>query len=433
MILARIQFGITIGFHFLFPAMTLGLIFFILIYETLYLVKKDDGYKTISGFLIKLLALIFVMGVATGITMEFSFGTNWAQYSRAVGNIFGPMLAMEGVFAFFLESVFLAIMVFGREKVSKQLYYISVLMVFIGSHLSALFILAANSWMQTPAGYKIENGKIMLANFSEAFFNHSTLIRLEHTVIAAWLTGTVLVSGIAAWYILKSRYTDTAKKMLKAAIIVFTFLPLLQLVSGHNQAVNVAKLQPAKDAAIEGIFKTGRFQPLYAMAIPDAKNKRLLFAIGAPGMLSFLENWDVNSEVKGLDAFPESEWPPVNTVFTTFHLMVAIGMLLIAAGLLGGFLLWRKMLFTSKWYLIALPFLIPFPHAANELGWVSAEMGRQPWIIYGLMKTSAAASVSVPAGQVLFSLILFSLIYLLLLVVFIKTAVGFVNKGFETK
>ena len=428
-ILARLQFALTICFHFLFPAMTLGTTLIILISETLYLVKKDETYKKITDFLVRLLALIFVVGAATGIVMEFSFGTNWSGYSRAVGDIFGPILAAEGVLAFFLESVFLGVLLFARNRVSPKVYWLSALLVFIGGHLSAFWIVVANSWMQTPAGYTInEAGKIILGNFGDAVFNPSTVVRYVHTVIASWITSSVMVAGIAGYYVRKGLHGQTARTMLKIGIILFALTPLLQLGAGHAHAVNVIDLQPEKAAAMEGHFETAKGAKIYALGYVDEKNRKT-YGIYIPKGLSFLYNFDWNSEIKGLNDFPKEDWPPVNFVFQVYHIMVGAGVVMIGLGLLGAYLLWKGRLYENQWYLFILPLLIPLPHIAHETGWIAAEVGRQPWIIYRLMKTSDAASVVVSAGEITFSLIMFSLIYLLLGVMFIKLAITIVRKG----
>ncbi len=429
LLLARLQFAFTICFHFLFPAMTLGTALIILISETLYLIKKDETYKKITDFLVKLLALIFVVGAATGIVMEFSFGTNWSGYSRAVGDIFGPILAAEGVLAFFLESVFLGVLLFGRSKVSPGVYWLSALMVFIGGHLSAFWIVVANSWMQTPAGYTInEAGKIVLGDFNAAVFNPSTIIRFHHTIIASWITSAVMVAGIAGYYVRKSLHGQTARTMLKIGIILFALTPLLQLATGHVHAIEVINMQPEKAAAMEGHFDTTRGAPIYALGYVDEQNQKT-YGIYIPKGLSFLYNFDWNSEIKGLNDYPKEDWPPVNFVFQVYHIMVGAGVAMIALGLLGVYLLWQGRLYDNKWYLFILPFLIPLPHIAHETGWIAAEVGRQPWIIYKLMKTSDAASVVVSAGEITFSLIMFFLIYLLLAVMFIKLSINIVQKG----
>jgi len=429
LLLARIQFAFTIGFHFLFPAMTLGTALIILISETLYLIKKVETYKKITDFMVKLLGLIFVIGAATGIVMEFSFGTNWSGYSRAVGDIFGPILAAEGVIAFFLESVFLGVLLFGRNRVSPGVYWLSALLVFIGGHISAFWIVVANSWMQTPAGYMInEAGKIVLGNFTDAVFNPSTIVRYVHTILASWVTSAVMLAGIAGYYVRKGLHDETARTMLKIGIILFALTPLLQLGSGHAHAIKVIDMQPEKAAAMEGHFNTMKGAPIYALGYVDEQNQKT-YGIYIPRGLSFLYNFDWNSEIKGLNDFPKENWPPVNFTFQVYHIMVGAGMLMIALGLLGIYLLWRNKLYDNKLYLFILPFLIPLPHIAHETGWIAAEVGRQPWIIYKLMKTSDASSVVVSAGQITFSLIMFFLIYLLLAAMFIKIFLKIVQKG----
>jgi cytochrome d ubiquinol oxidase subunit I len=429
LLLARIQFAFTIGFHFLFPAMTLGTTLIILISETLYLAKKDEIYKKITDFLVKLLGLIFAIGAATGIVMEFSFGTNWSGYSRAVGDVFGPILAAEGVIAFFLESVFIGVLIFARDKVSPKVYWLSALLVFIGGHISAFWIVVANSWMQTPAGYAInEAGKIVLVSFADAVFNPSTTVRYIHTIMASWVTSAVMLTGIAGYYVRKGLHGETARTMLKIGIILFAFTSLLQLGTGHAHAVKVIDMQPEKAAALEGHFNTTKGAPIYALGYVDEQNQKT-YGIYVPKGLSFLYNFDWNSEIKGLNDFPKENWPPVNFTFQVYHIMVGAGMLMIALGLLGAYLLWRGKLYENKLYLFILPFLIPLPHIAHETGWIAAEVGRQPWIIYKLMKTADAASVVVTAGEIAFSLIMFCLIYLMLAVMFVKIFIKIVQKG----
>ncbi len=429
LILARLQFALTIGFHFLFPAMTLGIALVILISETLHLAKKDDVYRKITDFLARLLGLIFVIGAVTGIVMEFSFGTNWSQYSRTVGDIFGPILAAEGVIAFFLESAFIGVLIFGRKRVSPGVYWMAALLVFLGGHFSAFWIIVANSWMQTPAGYEINAaGKVILISFFDAVFNPSTIARFLHTVLATWITGAVMVSGIAGYYVLKGLHGETARTMLKLGIILFAVTPLLQLGAAHGHAIQVIDMQPVKAAAMEGHFQTARGADVYVLGYVDEANEKT-YGISIPGGLSFLYNFDFNSEIKGLKDAPKENWPPVNLVFQSYHIMVALGGIFIGLGLLGAWLLWTGKIYSAKWYLWLLPFLIPLPHLAHETGWITAEVGRQPWIIYGLMKTAAASSVVVSAGQLIFSLVMFTLVYLLLFVMFVLLLVRIIKQG----
>lgn len=428
-LLARLQFAMTVGFHFLFPAMTLGTSLVILISETLYLRTDNVMHRKITDFLVKLLGLIFVVGTATGLTMEFSFGTNWAGYSRVVADVFGPLLAAEGVIAFFLESVFLGVLLFARNRVSRRVYWLSALLVFVGGHLSAFWIIAANSWMQTPAGHEISGaGKIVLSSFYDAVFNPSTVVRYFHTVMASWMTCAIMVAGIAGYYVKKGLHGETARMMLKTGIILFAITPILQLGFGHMHAVEVIDRQPVKAAAIEGLYETVNGAPLYALGWVDEKNERT-YGLYVPKFLSFLYNFDFNSEIKGLKAFPREHWPPVNFTFQVYHVMVGVGMLAIAVGLFGAWLLWKGRLYSTGWFLGMLPFLIPLPHLAHETGWMAAEVGRQPWIIQGLMKTADAASAVVSAEEILFSLAMFTLIYTLLFAVFLLIFVKIVKKG----
>jgi cytochrome d ubiquinol oxidase subunit I len=431
LLLARLQFAFTIGFHFLFPMMTLGTTLIIFMTETLYLVKKNETYRMITDFLAKLLGLIFVVGAATGIVMEFSFGTNWSQYSRTVGDVFGPILAAEGVIAFFLESVFIGVLIFGRKRVSPRVYWLSAFLVFLGGHLSAFWIIVANSWMQTPAGYEIAvSGKIVLKSFSEAVFNPSTTVRYVHTILASWVTCAVMISGIAAYYVRKGLHGDTAKTMLKIGVILFAVTPILQLGAAHAHAIQVIDTQPLKAAAMEGHFLTTRGADIYALGYVDLVNEKT-YGVYIPGGLSFLYNFDFNSEIKGLKEYPKELWPPIQLVFQSYHLMVGLGVVFILLGLLGGLYLWRGKLYAAKWYLFLLTLLIPFPHLAHESGWITAEVGRQPWIIYGLMKTAEASSVVVNAGELLFSLLMFTFVYLLLFIMFILLFIRIVKQGPE--
>ncbi len=431
LILARLQFAVTVGFHFLFPAMTLGTSLVILFSETLYLVKKKVVYRKITDFLARLLGLIFVVGTATGITMEFSFGMNWSGYSRVVGDIFGPILAAEAVIAFFLEAVFIGVLIFCRKIVYPRVYWLSALLVFVGGHLSAFWILAANSWMQTPAGYEITaSGKIVLSSFSQALMNPSMVIRFFHTVMASWMTCAIMIAGIAGYYVRKGLHGETAKMMLKIGIILFAVTPLVQLSLGHLHAIQVIETQPEKAAAMEGLFETTKGAPLYLAGYVDEQNEKT-YGIYIPRMLSFLYNFNLNSEIKGLKEFPKDNWPPVNLVFQAYHVMVGVGLLAILLGLIGLFLLIKNKLFEANKYLYVLPFLIPLPHIAHETGWIAAEVGRQPWIIYKLMKTADGASIVVSANQLVFSLIMFFLIYSLLFAMFVYLFFKIVKNGPE--
>lgn len=429
--LSRIQFALAAGFHFIFPPLTLGMGLLIVINETLYLKTDKEIYKNISKFLVKIFALIFAIGVATGIVLEFSFGTNWSNYSRMVGDIFGAPLAAEGILAFFLESVFIGVLLFGRDRVSKKMYWLSAFLVFFGSHLSGLWIIIANSWMQTPAGFVIEGGRAVLTDFFAAAVNYSTAQRFFHTIVGGWQSGALFLAGISAWYIIKKRDLDYAKPMLKISLLLFIVTSFLQFGTGHMHAVQVAKTQPIKMAAMEGLWDSKEGAPLSIFGFPVESHKKTYLEIGIPKLLSIMIYADPNAKVQGLNDFPEELHPPVFLTFQTYHVMIGLGGLFALMSAIGAFLLFRKKLYDTTWYLYLLLFTIPLPVIACEMGWMAAEIGRQPWAVYNVLKTADAASVVVPAWQVLLTIIMFTIIYSLLFVLFIKFLTQMIKKGPE--
>jgi len=414
-LLARIQFAITIGFHFIFPPISIGLAWFLVAIEWMGWRRDDDTFVRMGKFFGRILALTFAVGVATGVVMEFQFGTNWAEYSKYVGDVFGAPLAAEGVLAFFLESGFLGLYLFGRGRVSKGVHWFSILMVAVGATISAFWILVANSWQQTPAGFAVRNGRAELESFWAAVFNPSTLPRFFHTVDAALIAGAFVVAGVAAWMLLRGRETDLAKKALALALVVGFAASLLEVFPfGHLHAQQVARTQPEKFAAIEGLYTTRTGAPLAVFAVPFTRPPRLRAAIEIPGLLSWMAFGDVNAPVRGINEFPPENRPPLWLTFVSFHNMVVLGLYFIAATGWGVLLLLRQKLWERRRYLRLLVWSIPLPIVAIQLGWVAAEVGRQPWIVYGLLRTSDAASRTVGAGEVLFSIILFTLVYLAL-------------------
>ncbi len=427
--LARLQFGLIAGFHFLFPPTTLGLTFIVVILETLYARTKNDAYKRLSAYLVKVLGTVFVMGVATGISLEFAFGNNWAAYSRTVGDIFGAPLAAEAVFSFFLESVFLGILVFGRDRVKPKTYRLSAFLVFLGAHLSGLWIIIANSWMQTPAGFRMEGGRAVLDDFFAAAFNPSTVVRFVHTILGGWMTGALVALAIAAWLVLKGRAADKAALLMKPALALFAVAAVLQLGTGHAHSVQVTRTQPEKMAAFEALWRTEDGAPFTVFGIPDEKNERTLLAVRIPKMLSFLVHFDPNGRVLGLDEFPKEERPPVLLPFASYHVMILLGLGFIAMGAWGLWLQARKKLVASRGFLKLLIFAVPLPYLANELGWIAAEVGRQPWAVYKVLRTADAASSVVPAGNILFSIVLFTIIYALIGVVGLRIILKTVRGG----
>ena len=414
-LLARLQFAMTIGFHFIFPPISIGLAWLLVIVEGLGWRRGDNTYVRMGKFFGKLLALTFAVGVATGIVMEFQFGTNWAEYSKFVGDIFGAPLAAEGIFAFFLESAFLGLYLFGRNRVSKGVHWFSILMVAVGSTISAFWILVANSWQQTPAGYVIQNGRAELTSFSEAVFNPSTMIRFYHTVDATLIAGAFVMAGVAAYLLLKNRENLVARKAMKLSLIFGLVVSLLEIFPfGHEHAIQVAQTQPEKFATFEGLIEGQTNAPLVLFGIPSENPPELSAAIEVPGVLSWLAHGDTETYVKGLNDFPPDETPPFFLTFVSFHSMVALGSYFIGVMLLGVFLLYRKKLWDQRLFLKLLLYSIPLPIIAIELGWIVAEVGRQPWVVYRILKTADAASITVSAGEILFSIILFGLIYLFL-------------------
>jgi cytochrome d ubiquinol oxidase subunit I len=363
--------------------------------------------------------------------MPFVFGANWSEFSRICGEVFGSFLAIEGMTAFTIESIFLGIVLFARTRVSKRAYYISTLVVFFGAHLSAFWIVAANSWLQTPAGYVIRDGRFVAASLAQAIFNPTTLIRFLHVVTGAWITGVVVCSAIAAFFVLRNRSNRVAVRMVWVSIVLLALLPLAELEIGHEHILSVSLHQPAKGAAFEGMFKTMTAAPEYLMGVPDVKTRTIRFGLGIPGLLSFLNSGRWNSEVKGLDQFPDDYWPPVGVVFTTFHLMVIFGVTLIGLGFVGAMLLVTNRLESARWYLVALILCVPLPYASNELGWMGTEIGRQPWLVYGVLKTANAVSPSVSRGQILFSLVMLSVVYAALFGVFAVSVGRIIRKGLE--
>ena len=432
-ILARIQFAFTVAFHYIYPPLSIGIGLLIVLFESIYIKTGNKEYETLTRFWIKIFALTFGIGVATGIIMEFEFGTNWAVYSRYVGDIFGSALAAEGLFAFGLESTFLGVLLFGWNRVKPWVHLVSTIGVFLGSMFSAVWIVVANSWQQTPAGYHIVgeglHARAEVTDFWAMVFNPSSVDRLIHTWQGAFLAGAFLVLSVHAYYLKKGRFVAISKKAFPIALGVATFFSFTQLLSGHSSADGVAVNQPAKLAAMEGHFEKNAPADLYLMGWVNKKDQTVT-GIGIPGGLSFLVHQDFKAPIKGLNDFPEQDRPSqINAVFQFYHIMVAIGLFLIALTFYASFLWFKGKLFDTKWLLTIFSYSVLLPQIANQVGWFTAEMGRQPWVVYGQLRTSQAFSQEVSANQIVFSLVLFTLVYSLLLVLFIYSVNKKVKHG----
>ncbi len=431
-ILSRLQFAFTIAFHYIYPPLSIGLGVALVVFEGMYLRTRDKHWEQLTKFWIKIFALIFGIGVATGIVMEFEFGTNWAAYSRYVGDIFGSALAAEGVFAFALESSFLGVLLFGWNKVSPKVHFFSTLMVTFGSMFSAIWIVVANSWQQTPAGFKVVgegmNARAEITDFWAMVFNPSSVDRIIHVWIGAFLAGTFLVLSVHAYYILKNRFVEQSKKAFGVILAIAAISALGQLLTGHSSAIGVANNQPAKLAAFEGHYDSLAVADMYLLGWVN-ETEQMVAGIKIPKGLTFLIHQDFTTPVKGLNAFNKNDRPAmVNFIFQTYHVMISIGMLMIGLTLFSLFLWWKGKLFNKRWLMIIFSFSVVLPQIVNQFGWYSAEVGRQPWVVYNLLRTSDALSENVRAEQVLYSLILFTLVYLILFILFIYL----LNKKIQT-
>ena len=421
--LSRLQFAVTISFHYIYPPISIGLGIILILMEALFLKTRNPLYQQMTKFWVRIFGLVFAIGVATGIVMEFQFGTNWAGYSRFVGDVFGSALAAEGIFAFFLESGFLALLLFGWNRVSPRMHFFSTVMVALGAHFSAIWIVVADSWMQTPAGFHIVNAALRpraeTVDFWAVVFNPSSMVRLSHTVLGAWQAAAFFVLSVSGFYLLKRRHEDFAKASMKIGLIVAVISSLGSLYTGDLSGRVIARYQPAKLAAFEGHFAESAPADLHLFGWVDMDEQRVVGGPRIPGMLSWLVYGDASKPLTGLNAFKPEDRPPVNPVFQSFHIMVAIGMGLIALAVLGLLLWWRGTLFRARWLMGLYVASVLGPQIANQLGWFSAEVGRQPWIVYGLMRTADGVSRNLYAVQILISLVLFTLIYVLLFVLFI--------------
>lgn len=410
--LSRLQFAVATYFHFLFVPLTLGLSFLVAIMETAYVRTRDEDYVRMAKFWGKLFLINFAVGVVTGLTLEFQFGTNWSRYSVYVGDIFGSLLAVEATVAFFLESTFIAVWFFGWKKLSPKAHCAAIWLVAIASNLSAFWILVANAWMQHPVGFVVRNGRAELADFFAVVTQRFAILEFVHTLGGAYTLAGFFVLGISAWHLLRKQETAFFKKSFRIAATWTFIFAIFEIAQGHMNAEILHTAQPAKLAAMESHWETARQVPMHLVAWPDAAGERnAIQALSVPGALSLMAGYSTDTEVKGLKDFPPDQRPPVLPVFLSFRAMVGFGFLF----LIVGFLAWRNRdrIEEHPGLLRILPWFIPLPYLANLLGWTIAELGRQPWIVYGIMRTKDAVS-PIMTVQVATSLVGFFLVYALL-------------------
>jgi cytochrome d ubiquinol oxidase subunit I len=411
-LLSRLQFAWVIGWHILLPAFTVGAAAFIAVLEGFHLVTGRDVYLRVSMFWIRIFSIAFGMGVVTGVVMPFQFGTNWSRYADATSNVLSPLFAYEGLTAFFLEAAFLGVLLFGRKLVPTWAHFVAALMVAMGTLFSSFWILSANSWMQTPAGFEVIDGRFFPTDWLQVIFNPSFLSRLSHTVVAFFITTGFVVLGAGAYLLRRGKFVEEGRTMLSMALWLLTFLVPLQIFLGDHHGLNTLEHQPAKLAAIEARWETGRNIPLTLFAVPDEKTESNRAAIEIPGLGSLILTHRLDGEVKGLKDFPADQRPPVAIPFFAFRIMVGCAMLMLGIVLVGGWLRWRGRLTDTPLFLLLCQFALPIGFVAVIAGWAVTEVGRQPWTVYGLLRTAASVSPSLSGRDVVISLLSYMAVYL---------------------
>src|SRR5450830_1306121 len=427
---ARWQFAFTIRFHYLFPVLTMGLGVLIAVLKTLELRSGDPLYGTAARFWARIFAITFATGVVTGIPMEFQFGTNWAQFSRYAGPVVGQTLFMEGVFAFFAESSLLGVFLFGESRVGRRAHWLSAVGVALGAVLSGFFIVATNAWMQHPVGYQAVGDHVELTSLWGLLSNPYARWQYPHVLSGAMVTGSMVMAGTGAFYLLVRRHEDAGRVFVRVGVIaglVFSVLTLFPTSAFHGE--NVTRFQPAKMTAMEGIFKTQAGAPLAIIGMPDRERQELMDPIFVPGVLSYLAYGNFSARVTGLNDIPADQQPPVEIVYYTYHIMVGLGTMFIAVLAVAAFFLWRGSLFERRGILWTLMLAMPFPYIANEAGWVVAEVGRQPWTVYGLQRVAVASSTNVTTGMTYFTLLGFMGLYLVVGLLYLLLFARIVNEG----
>ncbi len=435
LILDRLHFAGTIIFHYLFPQLTMGLAFLLALFSTRAHWWQDERYGNAARFWTRIFAITFAFGIATGVPMEFQFGTNWANFSRFAGGCIGQTLALEGTFAFFLESFFLGAMLAGEKRLGGRFVWMATMAVFVGAWISAYFILATNAWMQHPVGHTLApDNTVHLRSFWHLLGNPWLLWQFTHNQSAAVVTGSFVVAGVGAYYLLAQKHTGPGRLFLRNGLLTGAVASFLLLFpTGDRESLQVWRHQPTKGAAMEGLFFTEQPAAITILGQPNMETLTVDNPIKIPGVLSFLTYRRFTAEVVGLTAFPRDQWPdPVPLVYYAYHIMVGLGTIYIVVTFLAVFLLWRRRLYTSRWLLWIIMLITPFPYISTTAGWVTAEVGRQPWVAWGLLRTADGASSVVYSGNVLFTLLGFAGLYLLMGIAYLVLLLGFFAWGPES-
>jgi cytochrome d ubiquinol oxidase subunit I len=432
LVMHRLHFGFTVTFHYLFPQLTMGLAPLIVLFKTLYLRTDNRVYNRAARFWARIFGINFVLGVVTGIPMEFQFGTNWAGFSRLTGGVIGTPLVMEGVFSFFLESAFLGLFLYGERRLSRMGHWWAGFAIFVGSWLSGFFIIVTDAWMQHPVAFERgPDGAFHVLSFTRLLLNPWALLQYMHNMTGALITGTFAIAAVGAYYLLEGKFADDGRVFLRMGVIVGVIAAIFVIFpAGDLHGRYMAEHQPVTMAATEGLFRTEAGAPIVILGQPDAESERIDNPFVANGALSFLLYGTSMARVKGLNEYPRSEWPTnIPLLYYSYHIMAGLGTIFVAVMIVSAFLLWRGALYRSRWMLWIIMLCAPFPYIANTAGWMTAELGRQPWIVYGLMRTAEGYSRDVHAGNSLFTLLGFMGLYAMLAILFVFLIVRVIARG----
>jgi cytochrome d ubiquinol oxidase subunit I len=432
LLLHRIHFAFTVTFHYLFPQLTMGLALLIVVLKTVGLIRGDERYSQASRFWARILAINFVLGVVTGIPMEFQFGTNWSEFARRTGGVIGQPLAMEGIFSFFLESTFLGLFLFGEKRLSRWQHWGAAFMVFVGSWISGFFIVVTDAWMQHPVAYRLmPNGTFELTSFWGLLLNPWAWLQHAHTMCGSVVTAAFVMSAVGAFYVIDKRSVEAGKLFLRVGVIAGLLSCIAQIFpTGDLHGRYVARYQPAAIAGMEGLFRTQTGAPIVLLGQPDMEQQRIDNPLAVNDVLSFLAYGTTAAQVKGLDQFPRDQWPTtLPLLYYSYHIMAGLGTYFVLLMAIAAVLLWRGKLYSSGWILWPILLSFPLPYIANTAGWMTAEIGRQPWVVYGLMRTADGYSKYVSAGNSLFTLLGFMGMYSLLSVLWIVLVYRIIESG----